>query len=54
VAEEFRVSDVAVGKAARRERWHRRVRSKDIAADRKMMRQAIRVRVQEILDSVES
>ena len=40
VADEFDVSDVAIGKLARRDKWHRRVRSKDIAAQRKLMRHA--------------
>jgi hypothetical protein len=55
VAEEFGVSDAAIGKVARRERWHRRVRSKDIAAQRKadrVLKRIVRARVEQITASI--
>lgn len=54
VAEEFGVSDVAIGKAARREKWHRRVRSKDIAAERKLMRRVLHVRMEQFRSAMEA
>lgn len=42
VADAFGVSDVAVRKVALREKWHRRVRSKDVAFERKLTRRRLR------------
>jgi uncharacterized protein YjcR len=54
VAEEFGVSDVAVGKTARRKKWHRRVRSKDIAAEGKLMRRVLSVRMGQFRSAIEA